>query len=178
MVLALGSNLGDRAGTVHAAVRALGDIDGFELTAVSPLVESAAVKPDGVDPDAPAYLNAVITGRYSGDPHTLLAAVNRVEADHGRERAERWGDRTLDIDIIAFGDQQLRDETLTIPHPRAAERDFVLAPWLAIDPDAVLPGGARVADALAAIGNNVVPFSAEPSSAEPPSAEPSSGAGR
>jgi 2-amino-4-hydroxy-6-hydroxymethyldihydropteridine diphosphokinase len=162
VVLALGSNLGDRAGTLDAAVRAISGIDGFELTAVSPIVESVAVKPAGVDPDAPAYLNAVLSGQFAGDPHVLLAEINRVEADHGRERAERWGDRTLDIDIITFGDLQSSDETLTIPHPRAAERDFVLAPWLAIDPHAVIPGRGSVADLLARICNTVVPVSAEP----------------
>jgi 2-amino-4-hydroxy-6-hydroxymethyldihydropteridine diphosphokinase len=162
VVLALGSNLGDRAGTLHAAVLSIAGIDGFEIAEVSPIVESAAVKPAGVDPDAPAYLNAVLTGHFTGEPHTLLAEINRIEAHHGRERIERWGDRTLDIDIIAFGDLQVSDETLTIPHPRAAERDFVLAPWLAIDPDAVLPGLAAVAELLAATGNTVTPFSPGP----------------
>lgn len=151
VVLALGSNLGDREAMLAAAVRAIAAVDGFELTGVSPTVTSAAVKPDGVDPSAPQYLNAVVTGRYSGDPHTLLDAVNRIEADHGRVRMERWGDRTLDIDIIAIGEQRVVDDRLQIPHPRAAERDFVLAPWLLLDPDAVLPGRGRVADLLAAL---------------------------
>lgn len=155
VVLALGSNLGDRAGTIRAAVRAIAGLPGLELTAVSSGYESAAVKPDGVDENAPRYLNAVVTVRYAGDPHTLLDAINSIENDHGRVRSERWGDRTLDIDIITFGELELSDERLVIPHPRAAERDFVLAPWLQLDPDAVLPGHGRIIELLAAIGNTV-----------------------
>jgi 2-amino-4-hydroxy-6-hydroxymethyldihydropteridine diphosphokinase len=172
VVLALGSNLGDRAGTLHAAVRSIADIAGFELGEVSPLVESVAVKPAGMDPDAPAYLNTVLTGRYTGEPHALLAEINRIEADHGRQRAERWGDRTLDIDIIAFGDLRISDDHLTIPHPRAAERDFVLVPWLAIDADAVLPGRGAVADLLAAAGSTLEPRAGEQHAGEQRAAEP------
>jgi 2-amino-4-hydroxy-6-hydroxymethyldihydropteridine diphosphokinase len=155
VVLALGSNLGDRVGILLAAMREIAAIDGLELTGASDLYESAAVKPGGVDLDAPQYLNAVVTAVYSGEPHALLAAVNRIEADHGRERNEHWGDRTLDIDIVAFGGLVSADETLTVPHPRAAERDFVLAPWLQLEPDAVLPGHGRVVDLLAALDTTV-----------------------
>lgn len=149
-VLALGANLGDRETTLAAAVRAIAELPGVELTAVSPVYESDAVKPTGVDLAAPAYLNLVVTVRYTGDPHALLDAVNRIEADHGRVREERWGDRTLDIDLISVGDLRLEDDRLTLPHPRAAERDFVLAPWLDIDPDAALPGHGQVRSLLAA----------------------------
>lgn len=155
VVLALGSNLGDRAQTLVAAAREIGAIEGLELTGVSDLYESAAVKLGGVDHDAPSYLNAVVTAAYTGEPAALLRAVNRIEDAHGRERAERWGDRTLDIDIIAFGDLVLSDEKLTIPHPRAWERDFVLAPWLQLDPDAVVPGRGPVKDLLDAVGTTV-----------------------
>jgi len=79
----------------------------------------------------------------------LLAYLHAIEARHGRERRERWGDRTLDLDLIAYGDVTSADPRLTLPHPRAAERDFVLAPWLAVDPDAVLPGAGRVDELLA-----------------------------
>jgi len=158
VVLAIGSNLGDRAAILQAAVREIADVAGFELTAVSPLVESAAVKPDGVDAGAPRYLNGVVLGRYGGEPHQLLEAVNRIESDHGRVRAERWGDRTLDIDIVVFGDLQLHDERLDLPHPRASERDFVLAPWAAVDPEAVLPGRGPVRELLAGIPNTVQPY--------------------
>lgn len=151
VVLAIGSNLGDRAHTLQSAARDIADIDGFELDAVSTFVESAAVKPDGIDADAPRYLNAVVLGRYAGDPHDLLDAVNCIEASHGRVRGERWGDRTLDIDIIVVGDLELHDDRLVIPHPRAFERDFVLDPWLHADPDAVFPGRGPVRDLLAGI---------------------------
>jgi 2-amino-4-hydroxy-6-hydroxymethyldihydropteridine diphosphokinase len=157
VVLALGSNLGDREATLSHAARALADLDGFEVTGVSPFLDSAAMKLDGVDEDAPRYLNGVVTGRYAGSPHALLDSVNLIEAAHGRVRTERWGDRTLDIDIITFGDLRLEGERLVLPHPRAAERDFVLAPWLQLDPDAVLPGRGRVADLLAGIRNGHAP---------------------
>ena len=98
-------------------------------------------------PHAPAYLNAVaiVTTRLA--PSVLLGYLHAIEDRHGRERRERWGDRTLDLDLIAFGDVRSSDPRLVVPHPRAAERDFVLAPWLSLDPDAELPGVGRV-DAL------------------------------
>jgi 2-amino-4-hydroxy-6-hydroxymethyldihydropteridine diphosphokinase len=148
-VLALGSNLGDREATLVAAVRAIGDLPGVTLTAISPVYASDAVKPEGVDPTAPGYLNLVVSVLWFGDPHDLLHAVNAIENRHGRVREERWGDRTLDIDLIVVGDLVLDDDELTLPHPRAAERDFVLAPWLDLDPDAELPGRGRVRELLA-----------------------------
>ncbi|TFD33760.1 2-amino-4-hydroxy-6-hydroxymethyldihydropteridine diphosphokinase [Cryobacterium cryoconiti] len=156
-VLALGSNLGDRLVILAAAITALEQVPGLELTGVSPVYESAAVKLGGVDDDAPRYLNLVVGIRYTGDPHTLLAAVNAIENEHGRVRAERWGDRTLDIDIVVFGGLELHDARLDVPHPRAFERDFVLAPWLDLDPEAVLPGRGTVRALLAAIGSTVSP---------------------
>ncbi|MEB0000332.1 2-amino-4-hydroxy-6-hydroxymethyldihydropteridine diphosphokinase [Cryobacterium sp. RTS3] len=154
-VLSLGSNLGEREATLAAAVRDLATVPGLVVTGVSPLYESAAVKPDGVDDDAPRYLNLAVGIRFSGDALTLLDAVNTIENEHGRVRAERWGDRTLDIDVVVFGELEQADARLTLPHPRAAERDFVLAPWLDLDWDAVLPGRGAVADLLAAIGSTV-----------------------
>ncbi|WP_104177868.1 2-amino-4-hydroxy-6-hydroxymethyldihydropteridine diphosphokinase [Cryobacterium sp. Y50] len=155
VVLALGSNLGDRAATLASAVRDLANLPGATLVAVSPGYESAAVKLDGVDERAPRYLNAVLTIDYSGDAYELLDAVNAIEAEHGRVRAERWGDRTLDIDIIAFGQLSIDDARLIVPHPRAAERDFVLAPWHDLDEQATVPGRGLVRDLLAATGNTV-----------------------
>lgn len=162
-LLALGSNLGDRLATLGAAISDLEQVPGLELTGVSPVYESAAVKVTGVDDQAPRYLNLVVGIRYTGDPHTLLDAVNAIEDEHGRVRVERWGDRTLDIDIIVFGTASLHDERLTIPHPRAAERDFVLAPWLDLDPAAVLPGRGPVRALLAAIDTTVQRHAAPPS---------------
>lgn len=158
VVLALGSNLGDRTRTLAAAVRALADLPGFDLGGVSPAFESAAVKPAGVDDAAPRYLNSVVAGHYTGTPHALLDAVNGIEAALGRVRAERWGDRTLDIDIIVFGARELSDDRLTIPHPLAHERDFVLVPWLALDPEAVVTGRGPVRALLAGLHPTVTPY--------------------
>lgn len=148
-VVALGANLGGRSATIDEALRDLGRMPlTTEIRAAAP-VESVAVKPDGPDAEAPAYLNtvALVTTRLA--PSVLLSYLHAIEARHGRERRERWGDRTLDLDLIAFGDVRSADPALMLPHPRAAERDFVLGPWLVVDPDAVLPGAGRV-DALLA----------------------------
>jgi 2-amino-4-hydroxy-6-hydroxymethyldihydropteridine diphosphokinase len=148
-VVALGANLGDRAATLQAALADLQRLPLVDDVRASGAVESVAVKPDGPDAAAPAYLNAValVTTRLA--PSVLLTYLQAIELRHGRERRERWGDRTLDLDLIAYGDVVSRDDALTLPHPRAAERQFVLAPWLSIDPDAELPGAGRV-DALLA----------------------------
>lgn len=139
-VLSLGSNLGDRERTLADAVKQIRELEGVELGAVSGLVQTAAIKPDGVDELAPAYLNLVATVTTTLEPTELLAAVHRIEHANGRVREVRWGDRTLDIDIVSMGDLELSTEALTLPHPRAAERGFVLVPWLEIDPTAALPG--------------------------------------
>ncbi|MGO2660854.1 2-amino-4-hydroxy-6-hydroxymethyldihydropteridine diphosphokinase [Mycetocola reblochoni] len=149
VVLALGSNLGSRRATLDEAVAALARAGGLEVVAVSPVVETVAVTVDGPDPSAPRYLNAVALARTTLDPDALLDLAHRVEAELGRVRDRRWGDRTIDIDIVTM-DGVLRDDArLVLPHPRAAERDFVLEPWLLLDPDAELPGAGRV-DALLA----------------------------
>ena len=147
-VLALGSNLGDREGALAEAVRRIADLPGVDLVAASSARESVALTPSGPDADAPAYLNSVVAIETVLAPEALLDAVNAIEADLGRVRGERWADRTLDIDIVVFGELQLESPRLTIPHPRAAERDFVLEPWLEIEPDAVIPGLGSVRDIL------------------------------
>lgn len=150
-VIALGANLGDREATLLDATREIADTPGIELVAVSPVHETAALKPDGVDPDAPAYLNAVVLVRTTLAPQPLLEVLNAIEQEHGRVRAERWGDRTLDLDIVDFAGLRSSSDRLTLPHPRAHERDFVLRPWFEIDPDATLAGHGRVADLLTAL---------------------------
>lgn len=146
-VLAFGSNLGDRAATIHRAVQALADDPGIRVEAVSRLYETPALKPEGISEEAPAYLNAVALVHTILDPLALLAAVNRVEDDLGRVREERWGDRTIDIDIVDFaGIVSDDDPRIVLPHPRAHERAFVLVPWLDVDPAAVLPGYGSVAE--------------------------------
>ena len=148
-VVALGANLGDRAATLNAALADLQRLPLVDEVRASAAVESVAVKPDGPDAEAPAYLNAValVTTRLA--PSVLLAFLQAIEARHGRDRRERWGDRTLDLDLIAYGDVVSNDAVLTLPHPRAAQRDFVLVPWLSIDPDAEIPGAGRVDELLA-----------------------------
>lgn len=150
-VVALGANLGDREATLEnalAELRRLPLVD--EVTASMP-IESVALTLEGPDESEPAYLNAVALVRTRLAPSVLLGMLHAIEARHGRERREKWGARTLDLDLIAYGDVESDDERLRLPHPRAAERDFVLAPWLEVDPDAVLPGRGRVADLLAAL---------------------------
>ena len=151
-VVALGANLGDRSDTIEAAVAALRELPLVASVGGALAIESVAVKPDGPDEDAPAYLNTVAIVRTRLAPAVLLAHLNRIEADHGRVRLERWGDRTLDLDLVAYGDVRSDDPRLTLPHPRAAERAFVLEPWLALDPDAALPGRGPVADLARAVG--------------------------
>ena len=147
-VIGFGANQGDRAATLHAAARELADADGVELVAISSLHETVALRPEGLDPTAPAYLNAVALIRTTLTPDALLDLLHVIESDHGRVRAERWGDRTLDLDIVDFAGLRRDRDGLTLPHPRAGEREFVLRPWLEVDPDAVLAGQGRVADLL------------------------------
>jgi 2-amino-4-hydroxy-6-hydroxymethyldihydropteridine diphosphokinase len=161
-VLSIGSNLGDRAATLRDAVTELAASPGIRLLAVSDLVETPALKPDGVDHAAPAYLNAAVSIMTTLRPRALLERIHEIEAAHGRVRQERWGDRTLDIDIVTMDGLRIEEEDLVIPHPRAHERAFVLAPWLQIAPDAELPGRGRVDALLAATGDTVEPAGALP----------------
>ena len=147
-VLALGSNLGDRGATVAEAVRQLALVEGIEVVAASTLVETVALTVHGPDPSAPGYLNGVVIIDTSLSPEELLDAANTIEADLGRVRGERWADRTIDIDLVDVEGVTRSTEHLTLPHPRAAERTFVLAPWLSLDTDAQL-NGVRVSDLLA-----------------------------
>ena len=139
-VIALGSNLGHRESTLLSAVREIADLEGVELVEASSLVETAALKPTGIDTEAPAYLNGVVIVETALEPQRLLTALRGIEQAHGRVRLERWGDRTLDLDVIDIEGVTMATETLTLPHPRAFERDFVLRPWLEADPAAVLSG--------------------------------------
>lgn len=148
-VVALGANLGSRAETLAAAEEELRLLPLTTDVRVSNPIETVAVTLDGEDENAPRYLNAVALVRTRLAPATLLRELHRIEAEHGRVRREKWGDRTLDLDLIAYGSDRIDDPHLTVPHPRAHEREFVLAPWLEIDPDAEIPGRGRV-DALLA----------------------------
>ncbi len=159
-VVAFGSNQGDREETLRAAVRDIAALDRVTVTAVSGLVESHAVKLDGVDETAPNYLNGVLLATTTLTPDALLARLQGIELDHGRVRLERWGDRTLDLDIVAMtgsdGEPVLNsDERLVLPHPRAWERAFVLAPWAQLDAAAELPGHGAITALLAPIATTV-----------------------
>jgi dihydroneopterin aldolase/2-amino-4-hydroxy-6-hydroxymethyldihydropteridine diphosphokinase len=138
VVIAMGSNIGDSIETLHdAAISLYGLID---IVEVSPVVETDPVG----GPDQPAYLNAVVTGTTHLAPASLLAGLHDIERAHGRTREVRWGPRTLDLDLVQYGDPVFDTDivmdspTLTLPHPRAHERGFVLIPWLQADSEAVL----------------------------------------
>lgn len=148
-VVALGANLGDRHETIRAAAERIARLPLVSDVRLSRLFETVALRVDGPDPDAPGYVNAValVTTRLA--PEILLGMLHAIEDENGRERRERWGDRTLDLDLIAYGDVVSDDPHLQLPHPRAAERLFVLDPWLDLDQDAVLLGQGRVADLAA-----------------------------
>jgi 2-amino-4-hydroxy-6-hydroxymethyldihydropteridine diphosphokinase len=148
-VLSLGSNLGDRAATLRAAVVALKD-DG--LVARSTLYETPPWGPV----EQPPYLNAVVVVSAPRDAAGWLARAHELEQAAGRTREVRWGPRTLDVDVITVTDDdgtpvRSDDPALTLPHPRAHERAFVLVPWATLDPTAELPGHGQVADLLAAL---------------------------
>ena len=144
-VLALGSNLGDRQDILQGGVDAIAGIEGVRLTGVSPVYETVPVG----GPPQPDYLNAVVLAEVTIPSRELLDQLHDVEAAFDRVRLVRWGPRTLDIDIITVAGERSDDPDLTLPHPRAHERAFVLAPWHDVDPDAVLPGWGPVADLLA-----------------------------
>lgn len=139
VVLALGANLGDARTTLREALTQLDRHPRVAVTAVSPLLRSAAVVAPGTPPQ-PDYLNAVALLRTQLAPRELLALCQGIELAHGRVRTERWGARPLDLDLVAVGSLIWQDEDLTLPHPRAHERGFVLAPWARVAPDGVLPG--------------------------------------
>jgi 2-amino-4-hydroxy-6-hydroxymethyldihydropteridine diphosphokinase len=136
-ILALGSNLGERNDTLSTAVADLVDRPEVRLLGVSPIVQTKAVGgPEG----QPDFLNMVIAVETTLDPRELLQHCHDVEQKHHRVREVRWGPRTLDVDIITYGDLRSDDEELTLPHPRAAERAFVLFPWAQLEPAARLNG--------------------------------------
>ena len=145
VVLALGSNQGDRQDILQGAVDAIVGLPGVRVTAVSPVYETVPVG----GPAQPDYLNAVVLANAARPARELLDRLHEIEAAFDRVRLVRWGPRTLDIDIIVFDSERSDDPELTLPHPRAHERAFVLAPWHDVDPDAALPGHGPVAELLA-----------------------------
>ena len=152
VVLALGSNLGDRLANLRAGLDALTAGGEITVTAVSPVYETAPVG----GPGQPEYLNAVVLGRTSLPARAVLRAAQAAEQALGRVRAVRWGPRTLDVDVITVGEERSDDAGLTLPHPRAGQRAFVLMPWLDADPAATLPGAGPVAAIAARLGRDGV----------------------
>jgi 2-amino-4-hydroxy-6-hydroxymethyldihydropteridine diphosphokinase len=131
--LGLGSNLGSRARNLSAARRRLRQ-KGVRILRQSRVLETA---PWGVS-EQPRFLNQVVEGEWQGTPRALLRVVKAVEKEGGRKPARRWGPRVIDVDILLFGDERVREPDLVIPHPRMQERDFVLTPLAELG---VRPGG-------------------------------------
>jgi 2-amino-4-hydroxy-6-hydroxymethyldihydropteridine diphosphokinase len=144
VVYSIGSNLGDRLANLQGGVDALSDTPDVIVVDVSSVYET---EPIGGPAENPKFLNAVVVAETTLDPRTLLERALAIEDAYGRQRTgERWGPRTLDVDLIMVGSTQIDQEDLKLPHPLAGERGFVLVPWLEIDPAGELPGKGRVAD--------------------------------
>ena len=140
----LGSNLGEREATLWKALEGLGATEGIEVVAVSSFRET---DPVGVV-DQPRFVNAAVALETSLRPRELLERLLDVERALGRDRAveERWGPRTLDLDLLLYGGESIDEPGLEVPHPRLAERAFVLEPLLELDPDLRLPDGRPLRD--------------------------------
>ena len=136
----VGANLGDREQTIWAAVEALP-----RVVAVSELRET---EPVGLI-DQPRFLNGAAALETELSPRALLDVLLAVERELGRERRERWGPRTIDLDLLLYGGETIEEPGLTVPHPRLHERRFALEPLLDLDPELAIPGRGRVADVLA-----------------------------
>lgn len=150
VLLSVGANLGDREAALQSVVDAMpGRFTDIHASAV---YETA---PWGVI-DQPAFLNAVIAADTALSPHEVLAFAQQCEDAADRVRDRRWGPRTLDVDVITYDDRVSRDPDLTLPHPRAHERAFVLVPLVEVEPDAELPGLGRAADYLEVLGTRGV----------------------
>jgi len=147
-VIAMGSNLGDRLDYLQGGLDGLFDTPRITFLAVSPVYQTAPVG----GPEQPDYLNAVVIAETTMPARAVLERCLSLEDAYGRVRDERWGPRTLDLDLIIYGDEVSNSPGLTLPHPHAHERAFVLAPWHDADPQAQLPGHGAVADLLAALG--------------------------
>ncbi|MFP5465547.1 MAG: 2-amino-4-hydroxy-6-hydroxymethyldihydropteridine diphosphokinase [Gammaproteobacteria bacterium] len=149
--IGLGSNLDDPPAQLQQAVSALARLPDSRVVAVSPLYRNAPLVPAGEDPAGqPDYVNAVAALDTTLAPLALLDALQAIENDQHRVRGRRWGPRTLDLDLLLYGNERIDLPRLTVPHPGLRERRFVLLPLRDVAPELVLPGGQRLADALAA----------------------------
>jgi 2-amino-4-hydroxy-6-hydroxymethyldihydropteridine diphosphokinase len=134
--IALGANLGDRDANIRAALHSLERTPGVDVAAVSKLIENPAV---GGPENSPPFLNAAAKLKTTLPPESLMARLLEIEAELGRQRREKWGPRTIDLDLLLYGDRVIQSQGLTVPHPRMGERLFVLAPLAQIAPDVVHP---------------------------------------
>ncbi|WP_026957768.1 MULTISPECIES: 2-amino-4-hydroxy-6-hydroxymethyldihydropteridine diphosphokinase [Aliagarivorans] len=148
--IGLGTNLGDPLKQALLARHTLSESPLWTLSAVSSLYRSRPMGPQ----DQPDYLNAVVALETSLSPEALLDALQAIEQQQGRQRLRRWGERTLDLDILLYGDQVLSSERLQVPHTGMTQREFVLLPLVEIAPELHLPDGRAVKDLAAAIDNN------------------------
>jgi 2-amino-4-hydroxy-6-hydroxymethyldihydropteridine diphosphokinase len=147
--IALGANLGDRRKNLDDALALLSCTPGVKVTAVSSFLENPAV---GGPSDSPPFLNAAAEIETALTPIDLLHRLLEIERSLGRERREKWGPRTIDLDLLIYGNQVLSTPELIVPHPRLAERRFVLQPLAEIAPKALVPGvGKCVSELLAGI---------------------------
>ena len=151
-VLALGSNLGERFNSLQGAVNAIADTPDVWVTAVSPVYETEPVDSPA---DAEAYLNAVVLIDTTLSAHRLMDRALAIEDAYDRERSEvHNAPRTLDVDLIVVGDRRSDTDALRLPHPKAAERAFVLQPWYDVEPDAEFPDRGPIAELLTATGSH------------------------
>ena len=139
----MGSNLGDRARNIKDARLRLATVPEIEIASTSSVYETAPVGPQ----DQSAFLNQVAKVQVTCSARELLAIIQRIEDELGRVRAQYWGPRTIDIDILLYGDKTVAEPDLTIPHPQMLARQFVLVPLAEIAPDLVLPDGRTAAEA-------------------------------
>lgn len=149
-VIALGTNQGDREHTLLNALSDLRATEGVVVVAESSVIDTVALTESGYDDSAPTYLNQVAIIHTAWPAEHLLARLHEIEQRHGRTRdGVQYAPRTLDLDIIDWGGVTINLPGLTLPHPRAHERTFVLAPWLEVDPEAEIPGRGSVKALLA-----------------------------
>jgi 2-amino-4-hydroxy-6-hydroxymethyldihydropteridine diphosphokinase len=149
--IGIGGNLGDARANVVDALARLDAQPGCRLVSSSSLWRTAPIDSSGDD-----YINAVALLDTDLDAHTLLAALHAIETAHGRERPYLNAPRTLDLDLLLYGDERIDTPALTVPHPRMHERAFVLAPLLEVAPDAVIPGRGRAADFLPDVAGQAI----------------------
>ena len=149
--IGIGANLGDARANVLDAIARLARLPGAQLVDASPSYRTAPIDSSGDD-----YINAVARIATTLAAEELLQALHGIEAAHGRERPYRNAPRTLDLDLLLYGEEQIASATLTVPHPRITERAFVLVPLLALAPAITVPGKGAASDYLASVADQAI----------------------